>query len=109
LGQYYICSPGTYDYQYEDDYYYYYGTYTLTIEYGEDGGMFWVKGDDADDSFFTLYCDSDVYKGERGEKDNREITKQEPAEITGEIVRTTHQEYRSGIYKLEINLNVVEK
>ena len=108
-GVYYQCSPGTYNYDYEDDYAYYWGTYTLTIEYGEDGEMFWVDGDDGDDSYFTLNCNSDYYRGERGEKVNREITKQEPSVITGEIVNTIHQEFRSGIYKLEINLNVVEK
>ncbi|MBN2833360.1 MAG: hypothetical protein JXR48_00180 [Candidatus Delongbacteria bacterium] len=54
-GEYYKSSAGTYDFGYEDDYKYYWGTYTLTQNEGEAGGVF-TDGDDGEDTYFTNYC-----------------------------------------------------
>jgi len=53
----YHCSPGTFNYEYDlDDGTYWYGTYTLTIEHGTDGEIFWKDGDDGRDKYYTLKC-----------------------------------------------------
>ncbi len=54
----YLCDPGTYDYEYytEDDWHWW-GTYTLVAEEGEEGGWF-VNGDDGADRHYTLTCQS---------------------------------------------------
>jgi len=54
-GQYYSGSAGTYSYYYEDASYYYNGTYTLSQNAGEDGGLI-TDGEDGADTYFTNYC-----------------------------------------------------
>jgi hypothetical protein len=55
---YYETSPGTYSYDYDcsdgqGNYWWYTGTYTITIEEGEEAGLF-TDGEDGEDSYFTL-------------------------------------------------------
>ena len=54
----YETDPGSYFYEYHcsdglGNYWYYTGTYTITIEEGEEGGLF-TDGEDGDDNYFTL-------------------------------------------------------
>lgn len=55
-GQYYQTSPGTYSFTYTawDDSRWS-GTYTITIDEGEEGG-FLEDGEDGKDKYFALYC-----------------------------------------------------
>lgn len=55
-GVYYLCIPGTYLFLYEAwDNSIWAGTYTLAINQGEDGGLFfWSDGDDGRDNYFEL-------------------------------------------------------
>lgn len=64
-GTYYQSSPGTYDYEYDVSYYNSYtetwwdetvtGTYTLTENKGEKGGLF-KNGVDGSDKYYDFYC-----------------------------------------------------
>lgn len=56
-GQYYKTSPGTYNGSYTAwDGSYYSGTYTITINEGEDGGFFfWDEGDGGKDKYYTIW------------------------------------------------------
>jgi hypothetical protein len=56
-GVYYLTGAGTYNFDYVAwDGSGYIGTYTITVDEGEDGGVFWfADGDDGDDWYFTMW------------------------------------------------------
>ncbi len=95
----YLCNPGTYDYEYDtSDGWEWWGTYTLVAEEGEEGGLF-QNGDDGEDRRYTFTCQSSgptlTYTVGKG-KDAKLLTPVQVGEDEFEI------NYSDGKYRFEV-------